>query len=180
MQTSTHDQKQIDLTTTSSAAQAAKPSCDRILRGIDQHAEHLRVVRQLDGPGPPPRQRIYPGATLERLLKKQLTQAKRVYAAYKAGPCGFGLARQLTARGVTCFVIRPMKLDLLGKGVNTDKTDAAELVSRQCEQLRRERQRLNAMGKSSATAVTRRADCNSDGPPPSAAGRDCVTTHSRV
>ena len=71
-----------------------------------------------------------------------------------------------------------MKLDALGKRVNTDKTDAAELVSRldrylagnpkafavvrvptpveeqrrcvsrQREQFRRERQRLNAMGKS--------------------------------
>jgi transposase len=71
-----------------------------------------------------------------------------------------------------------MKLDTLGQRVNTDKTDAAELVSRldrylagnrkafatvrvptpeeeqrrcvsrQREQLRRERQRLNAMGKS--------------------------------
>ena len=27
-------------------------------------------------------------------------------------------------------LIRPMKLDVPGKGVNTDKTDAAELVSR--------------------------------------------------
>ena len=76
------------------------------------------------------------------------------------------------------YVIRPMKLDVLGKGVNTDKTDAAErvgrldrylaghrkafavvriptpeeeqrrCVSRPREQLRRERQRLEAMGRS--------------------------------
>jgi transposase len=178
MQTNTHDQKQINLTTTASAAQAAKPLCDRILLGIDQHAEHLRIIRQLDGAGPQPPQRVYPGANLEAYIKKQRAQAQQVFAVYEAGPCGFGLARQLTAWGVTCFVIRPMKLDLLGKGVNTDKTDAAELVSRldrylagnrkafatvrvptpeeeqrrcvsrQREQLRRERQRLQAMGKS--------------------------------
>jgi transposase len=178
MKTNTHDQNQINLTTTATPAQAAKPLCDRLLLGIDQHAEHLRIVRQLDGAGTQPPQRVYPGGDLERFIKKQLALAHKVYAVYEAGPCGFVLARQLTAWGVTCYVIRPMKLDQLGKGVNTDKTDAAELVSRldrylagnrkafavvrvptpeeeqrrcvsrQREQLRRERQRLNAMGKS--------------------------------
>lgn len=178
MQTNTHDQNLIKVTTTPTPVQAAKPPYDRILLGIDQHAEHLRIVRQLDGAGTQPPQRVYPGANLEAFIKKQLAQAQQVFAVYEAGPCGFGLARQLTAWGVTCYVIRPMKLDTLGKGVNTDKTDAAELVSRldrylagnrkafavvrvptpeeeqrrcvsrQREQLRRERQRLNAMGKS--------------------------------
>ena len=178
MKTNTHDQNLIKVTTTPSASQAAKPPYDRILLGIDQHAEHLRIIRQLDGAGTQPPQRVYPGANLEVFIKKQLTQAQQVFAVYEAGPCGFGLARQLTAWGVTGYVIRPMKLDLLGKGGNTDKTDAAELVSRldrylagnhkafatvrvptpaeeqrrcvsrQREQLRRERQRLNAMGKS--------------------------------
>lgn len=177
-QTNTHDQNLNQVTTTPGGSQATKPQYERILLGIDQHAESLRIVRQLDGAGPQPPQRIYPGADLERFIKKQLTLAYKVYAVYEAGPCGFGLARQLTAWGVTCYVIRPMKLDTLGKRVNTDKTDAAELVSRldryragnakafavvrvptpeeeqrrcvsrQREQLRRERQRLNAMGKS--------------------------------
>jgi hypothetical protein len=176
MKTSTHTES--NLTTTPPNTQGPKPPYDRILLGIDQHAEHLRIVRQLDGAGPQPPQRVYPGADLERFIKKQLVQAKQVFAVYEAGPCGFGLARQLKAWGVIGFVIRPMKLDTLGKRVNTDKTDAAELVSRldrylagnrkafavvrvptpeeeqrrcvsrQREQLRRERQRLNAMGKS--------------------------------
>ena len=178
MKTNTHDPNQINLTTTPSASQAAKPPYDRILLGIDQHAEHLRVVRQFEGAGTQPPQRVYPGADLERFIKKQLAQAQQVFAVYEAGPCGFVLARQLQSWGVTCYVIRPMKLDTLGKGVNTDKTDAAELVSRldrylagnrkafavvrvptpeeeqrrcvsrQREQLRRERQRLAAMGRS--------------------------------
>lgn len=176
MKTNTHTIT--NLTPTHPAAQAAKPPCERILLGIDQHAEHLRVVRQLDGAGPQPPQRVYPGADLERFVKKQLAQAQKVVAVYEAGPCGFVLARQLRGWGVEPYVIRPMKLDTLGKGVNTDKTDAAELVSRldrylagnrkafavvrvptpqqeqrrcvsrQREQLRRERQRLAAMGRS--------------------------------
>jgi transposase len=175
MNTNTHTD---NITPTPAVAQVANPFCDRILLGIDQHAADLRIVRQLDGAGPQPPQRVYPGDPLERFVKKQFTLARTVYAVYEAGPCGFGLARQLQAWGVQVFVIRPMKLDSLGKGVNTDKTDAAELVSRldrylagnrkafahvrvptpaeeqrrcvsrQREQLRRERQRLEAMGRS--------------------------------
>ncbi len=174
MKTNTHDR---NITTTAALPQATNPLYDRILLGIDQHAADLRIVRQLDGAGTQPPQRVYPGLPLERFVKKQLAQAKQVFAVYEAGPCGFGLARQLQAWGVAVFVIRPMKLDQLGKGVNTDKTDAAELVSRldrflagnhkafalvrvpspeeeqrrcvsrQREQIRRERQRLEAMGR---------------------------------
>jgi hypothetical protein len=127
MKTKTHDQNQINLTTTQSTAQGAKPLCDRILLGLDQHAADVRAVRQLDGAGTQPPQRVYPGADLERIVQKQLAQAHKVFAVYGPGPCGFGLARQLTAWDVICYVIRPMKLDTLGKGVNTDKTNAAEL-----------------------------------------------------
>jgi transposase len=174
MKTNTHDQI---LTTIPNNPQGANPPYERILLGIDQHAADLRIVRQLDGAGTQPPQRSYPGLPLERFVKKQLAQAKQVFAVYEAGPCGFGLARQLKSWGVQVFVIRPMKLDQLSKGVNTDKTDAAELVSRldrflagnrkafavvrvptpqeeqrrcvsrQREQFRRERQRLEAMGR---------------------------------
>jgi len=176
MKTNTHNQN--NLTTTTAPAQVGKPSSERILLGIDQHALDLRIVRQLDGASPQPPQRIYPGADLERFVKKQQALARKVVAVYEAGPCGFVLARQLQAWGVEVLVIRPMKLDTLGKNVNTDRTDAAELlsrldrylagnrkafavvriptpqqeqrrcVSRQREQLRRERQRLAAMGRS--------------------------------
>jgi transposase len=175
VKTNTHTSK---LNTPGADSQVAKPLCERILLGIDQHAADLRIVRQLDGAGPQPPQRVYPELDLQRFIKKQLALAQKVYAVYEAGPCGFVLARQLQAWGVECYVIRPMKLDTLGKGVNTDKTDAAELVSRldrylagnrkafavvrvptpeeeqrrcvsrQREQLRRERQRLAAMGRS--------------------------------
>jgi hypothetical protein len=60
MKTNTHNQNH--LTTTPSAAQGAKPLCERILLGIDQHAADLRIVRQLDGAGTQPPQRIYPGS----------------------------------------------------------------------------------------------------------------------
>ena len=174
VKTNTHNS---NFNTSPARPQATSARCQRMLLGIDQHAADLRIVRQFDGAGPQPPQRVYPGADLERFIHKQLTLAQKVYAVYEAGPCGFGLARQLQAWGVEVQVMRPMKLDVLGKGVNTDKTDAAELVSRldrylagnrkafapvrvptpeeeqrrcvsrQREQLRRERQRLEAMGR---------------------------------
>ena len=57
-------------------------------------------MRQPDGAGPQPPQRVYPGGEPERFIGKQLSLAQRVYAVYEAGPCGFGLARQLKAWGV--------------------------------------------------------------------------------
>lgn len=145
--------------------------------GVDWHADHFRVVRMCDGQSPQPAQRFIP-ATFLSFVQKQLTQAEQVFVVYEAGPGGFHLYRQLTALGVTVYVVHPVKLDPQHKGVVTDKTDARELtlkldrylggnlkamsvvrvptaaeeqrrvLSRQREQLRRERQRLAAQGRS--------------------------------
>jgi transposase len=145
--------------------------------GVDWHADHFRVVRMCDGQSPQPAQRFTP-STFLTFVQKQLTLADEVFVVYEAGPGGFHLHRQLTALGVTAFVVHPQKLDPHHKGVVTDKTDARELtlnldrylrgnlramsevrvptpaeeqrraLSRQREQLRRERQRLAAQGRS--------------------------------
>lgn len=91
---------------------------DEIKLGIDQHADHLRVVRMIDGSAPQPAIRIRP-EQLSEYIGRQLKQAGAVYSCYEAGPCGFGLHRRLTAWGVQNVVIRPMKLDELGRNVNT-------------------------------------------------------------
>ena len=145
--------------------------------GVDWHADHFRVARMCDGQSPQPAQRFTPASFLT-FVQKQLTLADQVCVVYEAGPGGFDLHRQLTALGVTAFVVHPQKLDPQHKGVVTDKTDARELtlnldrylrgnlramsvvrvptpaeeqrraLSRQREQLRRERQRLAAQGRS--------------------------------
>jgi len=145
--------------------------------GVDWHADHFRVARMCDGQSPQPAQRFTPASFLP-FVQKQLTLADQVFVVYEAGPGGFHLHRQLTALGVTAFVVHPQKLDPQHKGVVTDKTDARELtlnldrylrgnlralsvvrvpspaeeqrraLSRQREQLRRERQRLAAQGRS--------------------------------
>ena len=163
-------------TTNQSSSQAA-PLYEEIKLGIDLHVESLQIVRMIDGSTPQAPIRLGPGQ-LEDYIRKQLALAKRVYSCYEAGPCGFGLHRQLTQLGVENKVVRPVCLDNQHKGVNTDNTDATELalrldrylrgnqkafsivrvptveeeqrrdVSRQREQLSREKRRLAAMGRS--------------------------------
>ncbi len=100
-----------------------------ILLGLDVHASHYTVVRKLDGQLPQPPQRFTPSAFLEWVGRQQ-TQAERVIGCYEAGPLGFGLARTLSARGVTCYVIAPQNLDERHQRVKTDGRDATALVGR--------------------------------------------------
>jgi transposase len=52
-----------------------------------------------------------------------------VRAAYEAGPTGYGLARELAARGVSCVVAAPGKIPrATGERVKTDRRDAEHLV----------------------------------------------------
>src|SRR3954468_10999106 len=52
-----------------------------------------------------------------------------VRAAYEAGPTGYGVARELTHRGVECVVAAPSKIPRAsGERVKTDRRDAELLV----------------------------------------------------
>jgi transposase len=52
-----------------------------------------------------------------------------VRVAYEAGPTGYGLARELTIRGVECVVAAPSKIPRAsGDRVKTDRRDAEHLV----------------------------------------------------
>src|SRR5208283_6067741 len=48
----------------------------------------------------------------------------------RSGPTGYWLDRKLRGMGVSNYVVCPTRLDSRGKGVNTDKTDAVELLVR--------------------------------------------------
>ena len=100
--------------------------------GLDVHKESIVVATAPEGDTAAEIHGKIGGTleALDKLIKKLARPELELRFVYEAGPCGFVLARQLIGWGVECYVIRPMKLDVLGKGVNTDKTDAAELVSR--------------------------------------------------
>ena len=95
---------------------------------LDVHlAQHVAAF-QYDGEFPKPPQRFTPAGLLA-WVQKQIAQGWRIVACYEAGPFGYGLHRQLTALGVTNYVIRPRNWDDQHKGVKTDRTDALAMLS---------------------------------------------------
>jgi transposase len=104
----------------------AKPICKL---GLDCHAASIMVVRQDQGLNPQPPQRFTVGRFLE-WVASLIKEGYQVYSCYEAGPTGYWLHRKLEAMGVINYVICPTRLDSRGKGVNTDKTDATELLVR--------------------------------------------------
>jgi len=145
--------------------------------GIDAHAKWYYVARQLDGATPQPVQKMEIDGLLHFVAKQQ-GLAEEVHTCYEAGAFGYYLHRKLEAMGVHNLVVQPQDWDERGKGVKTDRIDALALcqrldryvrgnrkafsvvrvpseeeeceraLSRQRGQLVRERQRLQAMGRS--------------------------------
>ena len=97
--------------------------------GLDVHAEQITVVRQTDGLLPQPARRM----TMKQLLvlvQKLIAGGAQVVCCYEAGPCGYGLHRQLLALGASNYVVVPQRWDQQGKRVKTDARDARELCDR--------------------------------------------------
>jgi transposase len=150
-----------------------------ILLGIDVHADKQVVVRQTGADTPQPAQR-FSREDLLVWIAKQKQLAREVYSCYEAGPFGYSLHRELEAMGVHNLVVRPRNWDEYGKKVKTDQRDAQALteclgryvsgnksalcvvrvpseqeerkrsLGRQRDAMKRELQRLAAMGRSSA------------------------------
>jgi transposase len=97
--------------------------------GLDTHAKTFMVSRQLEGMNPQPPQRFAPDKLLG-WVAKLVAEGYEVISCYEAGPTGYWLHRELQRLGATNYVVCPTRLDSRGKGVNTDKTDALELLVR--------------------------------------------------
>lgn len=102
---------------------------DLLKIAVDVHAAFFVVACQMDGSMPKPVQKLRPEAFID-WLTKQIPTAGKVVCCYEAGPTGFWLHRRIVALGITNYVVCPTCLDSRKKGVNTDKTDAKELLSR--------------------------------------------------
>jgi transposase len=71
------------------------------------------------------------GPTLAELLKslKSVGRPEELSIVYEAGPCGYGLVRELRSRGYACEVIAPSKIPRRsGDRVKTDRRDAVRLA----------------------------------------------------
>jgi transposase len=66
---------------------------------------------------------------IERLCKRLRSKGRHVRIVYEAGPCGYGLFRQLVERGFECMVCAPSLIPRKpGERVKTDRRDAMKLV----------------------------------------------------
>ncbi|KVQ20079.1 IS110 family transposase [Burkholderia ubonensis] len=68
-------------------------------------------------------------ADIDRLCKRLQSKARRIRIVYEAGPCGYGLYRQLVQKGFDCMVCAPSLIPRKpGERVKTDRRDAIKLV----------------------------------------------------
>jgi transposase len=99
--------------------------------GLDAHAESTAIGFAEAGRAAP-RFVGTVGAKRAELLKAlgKLGEPGLLRVVYEAGPCGYGLARELTAAGYRCEVIAPSKIPTRpGERVKTDRRDALKLAS---------------------------------------------------
>jgi transposase len=98
--------------------------------GLDAHAQSTAIGFAEAGRSAP-RFVGTVGARLPELLKAlgHLGTPGSLQVVYEAGPCGFGLARELSSRGYHCQVIAPGKIPQRpGDRVKTDRRDALKLA----------------------------------------------------
>jgi len=95
---------------------------------LDVHLAFYVAAIQEEGSHPKPPQRFKPADFL-RWIDQQLTRGWRIVTCYEAGPLGFVLHRQLTARGVNNYVVRPRVWDEQRGRVKTDRLDALWMLN---------------------------------------------------
>lgn len=101
---------------------------ETIKLGMDLHARDVVVCVQLDGALPQRAQRMTL-AELLTLVRGLIAAGRKVFSCYEAGPCGYGLHRELLALGAVNYVIAPEVLSN-GRQQKTDSLDAAALTDR--------------------------------------------------
>ena len=101
---------------------------ETIKLGMDLHARDVVVCVQLDGARPQRPQKMLP-AELLALARGLVAVGRKVVSCYEAGPCGYGLHRDLLAAGVTNYVVAPDAL-ADGRRQKTDSLDATALTDR--------------------------------------------------
>src|SRR3984957_20239890 len=77
--------------------------------GLDVHKESIVVAVASGGLRGEVREygRIANTAALDRLLRKLGGDGMKLRFCYEAGPCGYGIQRQVSATGHECIVVAP-------------------------------------------------------------------------
>jgi transposase len=100
--------------------------------GLDVHKDSIAVAHAMGGRPEPP---VFVGAIgtrqadLDPLIRRLQRKAASLMFAYEAGPCGYGLHRYLTGKGLACHVVAPSLIPKKpGDKVKTDRRDAVDLA----------------------------------------------------
>jgi transposase len=99
--------------------------------GLDVHKDSIAVAHAGGDAAPP----VFVGeigsrqVDIDQLVRRLQGKAATLQVAYEAGPCGYGLYRYLTGKGVTCQVVAPSLIPRkAGDKVKTDRRDAVTLA----------------------------------------------------
>jgi transposase len=99
--------------------------------GLDVHKDSIAVAHAGGDAAPP----VFVGeigsrqVDIDQLVRRLQGKAATLQVAYEAGPCGYGLYRSLTGKGVTCQVVAPSLIPRkAGDKVKTDRRDAVTLA----------------------------------------------------
>lgn len=99
--------------------------------GLDVHKEFIAIALAYEGRGEP----AYYGelantpAVARELIKRLAKKGSVLHFCYEAGPCGYGLYRQLTELGQACEVVAPSLIPRkAGERMKTDRRDALSLA----------------------------------------------------
>jgi transposase len=101
--------------------------------GLDVHKDTIAVAVAEPGRGDP----VYRGeiANRPKAVEKLLAKLSKAYGGgvlqlcYEAGPCGYGLYRQILASGHDCQVVAPSRIPKApGERIKTDRRDALKLA----------------------------------------------------
>jgi len=97
---------------------------------LDVHKETITVsVAKMGWGDPEDHGTIRNTPEAMRKLVRRLGPPEQLVFCYEAGPCGYGLYRQLTGLGATCMVVAPSLVPRKpGERIKTDRRDARKLA----------------------------------------------------
>jgi transposase len=101
------------------------------LRRLDVHKASISVAMLVGGGSKAVQWELRNDASEVRKLVRKLRRegGEKVACAHEAGPCGYGLQRQLLGQGLSCQVVAPSLIPRkAGDRIKTDRRDARKLA----------------------------------------------------